>query len=86
MSEAAPKAVLTGADQDALAALRFRWGEAYRIGWDPVRGWWARRRDNIGDDITADDADGLWNAIREDYTLKPVPRGNCADIGQGVTS
>jgi len=86
MSEAGSKPALTGADQDALAALRFGWGEAYRIGWDAVRGWWARRRDDIGGDITADDPDGLWNAIVEDYTLKPVPRDSGADVGQGVPS
>jgi hypothetical protein len=76
MSEAAPQAALTGADQDTLAALRYGWGEAYRIGWDDARGWWARRRDDIGGDIIANDADGLWNEIREDYDLKPVPRAD----------
>ena len=74
MNEAAPQATGTGADEDALAALRFNWGEAYRIGWDPVREWWAHRRDDLGGDITADDAEGLWKAIHEDYELKPVPR------------
>jgi hypothetical protein len=44
MNEAAPQAAGTGADEDQqLAALRFNWGEAYRIGWDPVREWWAHR-------------------------------------------
>jgi hypothetical protein len=61
-------------DGDALAALRFGWGEAYRIGWDATRGWWAHRRDDLGGDITATDPDTLWQSIRVDYDLKPVPR------------
>ncbi len=65
-------------DGQALSALRFGWGEAYRIGWDAVRGWWAKRRDGLGGDITADDPDELWHAIREDYDLKPVPRDGAA--------
>lgn len=58
-----------------LAALRWDWGEAYRIGHDDVRGWWARRRDGLGGDITAPGPDELQRALREDYGLKPVPRG-----------
>jgi hypothetical protein len=85
MDEAAPQAARTGADGAALAALRFGWGEAYQIGCDPVRGWHARRLDGIGGDITADDADGLWNAMLEDYCFKPVPRGvDGVNIDQGT--
>lgn len=62
------------ADERTLAALRWGWGEAYRIGWDASHGCWANRRDNLGGDLTADDPDNLWQAIREDYDLKPVPR------------
>ena len=40
------------ADEQALAALRWGWGEAYRIGWDAARGWWAARRDGKGGHIT----------------------------------
>jgi hypothetical protein len=87
MSEVAPPAAMTGADQDALVRLRYGWGDAYRIGWGPARGWWAQRRDNIGSDITAADADGLWQAIHEDYDLKPVPRGDDGiDIPSGTLS
>jgi hypothetical protein len=60
---------LTG---QALEALRFGWGDAYEISCDG--GWQARRRDGLGDDITAPDPDALWAAICEDYALKPVPR------------
>lgn len=86
MKEQAQQATAGAADQQALAALRFGWGEAYRIGWDPVRGWWARRRDDIGGDITSADADGLWNMIREDYDLKPVPRGDGVNVDHGAPS
>lgn len=50
MGEAAPQAAGTGtAERYALAELRWGWGEAYRIGWDAVRGWWANRRDGKGE-------------------------------------
>jgi hypothetical protein len=61
MNEAAPHAAggISGEDAgDALAALRYGWGDAY----------------TIGGDLTAQDPDGLWVAIKEDYALKPVPR------------
>jgi hypothetical protein len=79
--EAAPQAAGSGsetADEQALAALRWGWGEAYRIGWDATRGWWAARCDGKGGDITADDSGELWQAIVDDYTLLPVPRGRPA--------
>lgn len=77
MDEAAPQAARagTGADgEQALSALRYGWGDAYLIGCDDERGWWAARRDQIGGYLTAHDPDGLWTAIHEDYDLKPVPR------------
>lgn len=75
MDEAAPRAARgKTADENALASLRWDWGEAYRIGWDMVRGYWAQRRDNLGGDITADDPEGLELGIRADYALKRVPR------------
>jgi hypothetical protein len=70
--EGAPEADET--IKSAVAALRHGWGDAYRIGWDAKRYWWARRRDGLGGDITAHDPDELWSAILDDYTLKPVPR------------
>jgi hypothetical protein len=75
--EAAPQAAgasAVTADKEALAALRWGWGEAYRIGWDATRGWWAARRDGKGGDITAGDSDVLWQAIVDDYARLPVPR------------
>ncbi len=61
-------------DEHALAGLRFGWGDAYEIGWDPQRRWWARRRDNQGGDITAGTPGELWDAVYADYTAAPVPR------------
>jgi hypothetical protein len=75
MGETAPQAARGKTpDERALEALRWNWGEAYRIGWDVARDWWANRRDGLGGDITAADPDELRAAILADYTLKPVPR------------
>lgn len=66
---------------DALRALRHGWGDAYDIGCDSEHGWHARRRDGKGGVITADDADGLWTAVRVDYAARPVPRDLPASAG-----
>ena len=62
------------AEKDALDALEFDWGDAYMIGRDDERGWWAARRDRIGGYFTAPGTDELRTAIRADYGLEPVPR------------
>jgi hypothetical protein len=62
------------AEEDALDALRFGWGDAYEIGHDEERGYWARRRDGLGGEMTAAGPDRLWEEIRADYTFKAVPR------------
>jgi hypothetical protein len=62
------------ADDQALAALRWHWGEAYEIGRDDDRGWHARRHDGLGGDLTAADPDGLHAGIAADYAVRPVPR------------
>jgi hypothetical protein len=80
MDEAAPQAALAGAKGAELGALSFGWGDAYEIGFDDELGYWARRRDNIGGRITAPGPDDLWQAICEDYTLKPVPRDYSAPL------
>jgi hypothetical protein len=75
MDEAAPQAAASGtADEDALEALRWDWGEAYEIGRDGERGWHARRRDGLGGDLTGADAEELREVIRSDYTHRRVPR------------
>ena len=74
MTSGATGARARTADEQALASLRWGWGEAYRIGWDAARGWWAARRDGKGGHITASDSDELWQAIVDDYALRPVHR------------
>lgn len=61
-------------NEDVLEVLRFGWGDAYLIGHDDERGYWAARRDRIGGLLTASDPEELRNAINEDYAVKPVPR------------
>jgi hypothetical protein len=68
-------------EAEALDALRFGWGDAYLIGHDDERGWWAARRDKIGDLLTADAPDALRDAITENYAVKPVPREPAARDG-----
>lgn len=75
--EAPPAALMaepTAMELLALEALRFNWGDAYELGFDPGRGWWAKRRDGMGGYLLADGPEGLGSAIREDYALRPVPR------------
>jgi hypothetical protein len=57
-----------------LEELHWHWGEAYRIGYDEHRGWWAARRDQIGALLTAADPGKLHQSICDDYDAKPVPR------------
>lgn len=64
----------SAADKEALKELDFDWGEAYLIGHDDKRGWWAGRRDRVGHLLTAPGPDELRAAIRADYEAKPVPR------------
>jgi hypothetical protein len=75
MEHAAGRTAASGrAEKDALDALEFDWGEAYMIGRDDERGWWAARRDRIGGYFTALGPDELRAAIRADYDLKAVQR------------
>jgi hypothetical protein len=56
-----------------LAEVKHHYGDAYVIGaWRG--GWRARRRDDRGGWIVADDLDALIEAIREDYRRDPVSR------------
>lgn len=57
-----------------LGALRYAWGEAYRI-WHAEDGrWMAKRLDGLGGEIGAESPEELAQAIFEDYSLKPVSR------------
>ena len=59
--------------QRALEALRWNWGEAYKI--DLIDGrWLAERLDGLGGPIEAGSPEELHTAIVADYELKPVPR------------
>jgi hypothetical protein len=71
-----------GVDEVALEALRFGWGDAYLIGHDDERGYWAARRDRVGGLLTASDPDGLRDAITGDYAVQPVPREPAARGGR----
>jgi hypothetical protein len=73
---------LGGVDEEALEALRFGWGDAYLIGHDDERGYWAARRDRIGGLLTADSPDELRQAITDDYAVEPVPRETAARGGR----
>ncbi|MGH3250795.1 MAG: hypothetical protein ACRDOI_31955 [Trebonia sp.] len=99
MNEAAPQAAegMSAGAERALAALQYDWGDAYRIGWDDEGGYWACRRDGLGEALTAPDRGALRRMIRADYELKPVARdtaeaaGNtsglwCAGCGRQVTA
>jgi hypothetical protein len=61
-----PHSSLRPWEQNALEAVGFGWGDAYLIGHDDERGYWAARRDRIGGLLMAADADELRRAISED--------------------
>lgn len=56
-----------------LAELEHHWGGAYHIGVQDGT-WWARRRDGKGGQLTAPDAEALYQAIYADYRANPVSR------------
>jgi hypothetical protein len=68
-----PQGTLKPGEQEALEALRFSWGDAYKI-WRDEEGCHARRRDGLGGIMTEDKPEALYNAVFDDYVFKPVPR------------
>lgn len=58
----------------AMEEVRFNWGEAYEFGIEPDGQCWARRRDGLGEAITADSPEKLPKLVAADYDMKPVPR------------
>ena len=63
---------MTGdARDEVLDALRHGWDASYEFG-ASLGGFWARRRDGLGEEIRAADPDELRRLVREDYSLKPV--------------
>lgn len=61
-------------DEAALDAIRFSWGDAYLIGHDDERGYWAARRDRIGGLLLANSPEELRQAVADDYATMKVPR------------
>jgi hypothetical protein len=59
--------------QEELADLRHHWGSAYLINCFGLGTWVAQRHDSHGT-LGSQSAEGLLEAIREDYQLHPVPR------------
>lgn len=58
---------------EALAELIWHWGGAYVIAQTGPHTWLAARRDGRGA-VHANDAEGLYLAIRRDYAARAVPR------------
>lgn len=58
---------------DALAMLRWHWGDAYDISVDGDQ-WQAERKDGEGGTITAPGPDELRMLIMADYNANPVAR------------
>jgi hypothetical protein len=69
---------LPGWEEKALEALRWDWDTAYMIDHDDEHGWYAGRRDRIGELITADDPDALRRKIAENYAIS-LSRENRTD-------
>jgi hypothetical protein len=57
-------------DDQELEALRFDWDEVYEIGVG-LDGFWARRRDAVGETMIHEDPGQLRRRIREDYGARP---------------
>jgi len=55
-----------------LQDLLYHWGSAYVITWH--QGQWIAARMDTHEVLTADSADELREAIRADYSARPVPR------------
>ena len=74
-------ALMPGERHD-LRDLRWNWGDAYDVGFDPPSSWTAQRRDNA-EVVEAATADRLRAAIRKDYWRHPV--GRSAPLADGST-
>jgi hypothetical protein len=59
---------------EALDMLRWNWGRAYEIDREAGQRWRARRRDGLGEEITAMGPEALRDAIFRDYEVNPVAR------------
>ena len=69
MDEAVPHPAegMTAADiEHALDALEMVWGDEYKFGYDPEKGFWATRHGQIGALFTADDPEELGNMLADE--------------------
>jgi hypothetical protein len=64
-----------------IAELRCHWGDVYDITWSGGV-FRATRLDNRAA-VNATTAADLWEAIRDDYAAKPVPRDEAVGTGTG---
>lgn len=74
---------MTGRSADyraELASLEFHWGSAYQIDCNPgavPERWVAWRRDGQGGQLSAANADEMFQVIIDDYHRMPVSREVC---------
>lgn len=62
---------MTEASEDqVLDALRHDWDGAYEVGVG-LDGYWARRRDGLGETLIDEDAGELRRMVSEDYAVYP---------------
>lgn len=59
-----------GEDQ-ALEALRLGWNDTYEFGLG-LDGYWARRRDGLGDAMISHDPEEVRRQVHEDYGMWPA--------------
>ena len=57
-------------EEQILDALRLGWGDIYEIGVG-LDGFWARRRDGLGETIVDKDPGEVRRKVSEDYAMKP---------------
>lgn len=67
-------------DEAALQSLAWHWEGAYAVSRPEPGVWLAQRLDTRGM-LRADSAEGLRDAIKADYTARPVPREGVRDGG-----
>ena len=61
-------------EDQVLGALQHEWDGAYEFGVG-LDGYWARRRDDLGETMIDQDPGELRRLISEDYAVYPPPSG-----------
>jgi hypothetical protein len=59
--------LMDAGQQSELNDLKFRWDEAYDIGYDEASGVWSGRYLGSANELTSHTCDGLREKIRSDY-------------------